>query len=352
MRPSSEDILIPQLLEEGSSVYVFGEQRIFCPRYIAAVDRTTDEFLELRLDPDDLSASMIQTGQHVLIGFAVARRQMQFGAKARVLSTQPGGRLVTSAPRRVEKWPQRDYVRAPLSVPCELTLWQPGRRVPHELEGVTGDISASGARVELTSESDDLDLVSAEGKVILHFSDRPPIVTACTVVRKCPPRGDSNERAAFGIRYQGLPEADEMLIQLLVLRATARRFLRVEAAIPCRVEVQSEDGRLWNYSGVSENISAGGMLMHVGEYVPVAAGDRIVLTVSLPTRYLALADARVVRAEHFDDLTRVAVDFGKLGELDYQSLMRFVIGRLRGVPDAANLDATPATDHFPILQED
>jgi c-di-GMP-binding flagellar brake protein YcgR len=333
MRPSSEDILLPHLLAEGSSVYVFGEQRIFCPRYVASVVRATHEFLELQLDPDDLSEARIAKGQPVLVGFAVSQRQMRFGARTVALATRDRGRLVVSAPHKLEKWPQRGYVRAPLGVPCELSLSVAGQARTVELKGSTADISASGARLDVAPAVDEQELASATGTLRLYFPERDPIVSECTVVRILPPT--QHGRCSFAVQYQNLGEQDEMQIQLLVLRATARRFLRVEASVPCKLEVRGEGGELVRYAGVSENLSAGGLLMNVNEHVPVRAGSRVALELTLPTRYLALADVEVVRATHFEGQSRVALAFDGLEELDYQSLIRFVIGQLRGVSDAA-----------------
>ena len=349
MRTSSEDLLLPQLLAEGSSVYVLGEQRIFCPRYIATVLRVTDELLELQLDPDDLSDARIHKGQPVMLGFAVFRRQMRFGATVMALSVQERGVLVVSAPKKIEKSPQRGYVRAPLAVPCELSLSIAGENIA--FTGATADVSASGARLRVTPACDGKDLRGAEGTLNLYFPERDPIETACRVVRQLPPSDD--ESCSFAVQYEDIHEQDEMQIQLLVLRATARRFLRVEASVPCKLEIsEADDGRRRQYAGVSENLSGGGMLINFNERVPVRAGSRVALELSLPTRYLAVADAEVVRAGENEGVTRVALSFGNLEELDYQSLIRFVIGQLRGVADAAVLEAAPGTDSFPLLGED
>ncbi len=348
MRSSSEDILLPQLLAEGSSVYVFGEQRIFCPRYIATVLRATDEFLELKLDPDDLNDARIRKGQQVLLGFAVVRRQMRFGAAVMALSVQERGVLVVSAPEKIEKSPQRGYVRAALTVPCELSLSIAGDQA--SFTGTTADVSASGARVRVMPSCGGADLLGVKGMLKLYFPERDPIETVCRVVRQLSPTDEDS--CSFAVQYENMHEQDEMQIQLLVLRATARRFLRVEASVPCKLEVSDSDGRRTQYVGVSENVSAGGMLINFNDSVPVAPGNRVALELSLPSRYLAVANAEVVRAGQSDDVTKVALSFGRLEELDYQSLIRFVIGQLRGVADAEVHEAAPGTDSFPLLTED
>ncbi len=332
MRPS--DPSFAHILAEGNSVYLFAEQRIFGARYGARVTAVKSDRVDLELDPDDARDAKLKVGKSALLGIAVASQQTHFAASVKVVGVESESVISVSHPRSVKKWPRRSYIRAPLQLSCELTLAEPGGGVIGPVAGRTTDVSGSGARIELETPLGDEELRSGLGSVRLFLPERDPIDARCSVARVAH-RDERGLVTSLAVQYTGLRESDEMQIHLFALRATARRFLRAEASLTCRLELRGGAAPR-RYEGVTKNVSASGLLVRFAEDVPVAPGDIVSLGVSLPERHLIIPDAEIVRSYQVDGSAQIAVELGELSEIDRESLILFVVEQIRGVSDAAS----------------
>lgn len=306
---------LEEIFQPRARVNVFTNRRVCTPSCNALVEEgCTAEGLTLRFDADDLAATKLVVGDVVQIGFGNVERGMYFTSETTVISVD-GTRVRVRCPDVPQKQPRRAHCRAPIE-------W--GVVVDGGVSGTTSNISASGALIVLDDIGHRLAVRQRVALVVVP-PDRPPLQCTAEIVRE---HRDAAGRTRVGVRFVDLAEADEMKLQLLVLRATARRYLRARVDAPGMLV--REDGR--TLEGVSENLSGNGVLLGIPPAsAPVKVGDRGSLVLRLAGTTIGVDLVEVIRLEPRPRGTALALSYLEIGAEQRRSIVEFVLEKVRDV---------------------
>ena len=319
---------LDEIFRLRARVSIFTNDRIGNPRCVAVVEERRADGLTLTFDADDLREAEIGAGDTIQLGFGMSELSMHYTSETTVRAVD-GARVVVSPPMEPQKRPRRSYARAPLDWPCQLEL--AGAGGPIALTGTTLNVSASGALIVLDEDPDRARLDDrAPARMVLSPPDRPPFACTASIVRLGAPGATGRSRALLAVRYLDLPEVDEMRLQLLVLRAIARRYLRCRVGVPCRLVVGDEASPT-SVEGLSENLSGSGLLMvAAGALPPLARGQRGTLQIRLEGGAVIVEAAEITRVDQRGERdTAVALSYATIGREARTSIVEFVMERVR-----------------------
>jgi hypothetical protein len=292
------------------------------PRWLATVVQVVPNGLEVELDPADLEGARLEIGHSIVLGFGAYDRSMRYVLDVLVVRLAPSRIFVafTSEPRKA---PRRGSARAALAWPVRVS--RPGGP-PRACSTI--NVSATGALIAIAGCAAAFDA----GEIVelrLEAPDRA-IELRARIVRI---DRDGDGPRAIAVQYLDRDEAEEMQLQLQVLRGMAGRYVRIRSIRPCRLVVAREDGPL-ALEGATENISGTGVLMRPSGGHAIRPGERGQMTLALepgapPVVLEPVIVTRIERDPAGDAL--VAVDFAHL-ERDLRSAMvEFVMEQLRHV---------------------
>lgn len=321
---------LEEIFRPRARVNIFTSERVGNPRCVAEVEELRADGLTLVFEPDDLRESEIGQGDAIQLGFGVIELGMHYTCESTVRAVE-GVRVVCSSPAPPQKRPRRSHARAPMDWPCTLDITdQLGTR---SFTGVTVNVSASGALLVLEEEPGRA-LLDERASARLHLEPpgREPLICTAEIVRLGAPGVPVRDRPLIAVRFIDLPEADEMRMQLLVLRAIARRYLRCRISAPCRLVLEG-GGEGAVLEGRSENVSGSGLLFEVP--APVAArlerGQRGALWVDLAGTEVRVEVAEVTRVEARAASVALAVRYVHIGREQRTGIVEFVMERVRCV---------------------
>ncbi|MCM3743003.1 flagellar brake domain-containing protein [Sporosarcina luteola] len=111
-----------------------------------------------------------------------------------------------------------------------------------------------------------------------------------------------------------------------LIKIQRREFVRVETPIDVAVAI---DGIFQQF--VAEDISAGGIALHIGQENPFEGTDFVSLIIALPyvnddIKYIR-TDARVVRVWEKDNSRIASLEFLKINTMERQNIIRFCFER-------------------------
>lgn len=320
---------LDEIFGARTRVNVFANKRNDSPSCIAMIaegPRPADG-MTLVFDEGDLIYAELKPGDRVQIGFGHAEAGMYFTSDVTVREVA-ASRVHVSTPGMPYKWPRRAHGRAPADWPCTLTA---GTAAP--ASGTTINVAASGVllTVEETPALAEL-AVGASVALVLLPPDRPPLECTARIVRVSG-HGKELGRLIVALRFLDLPEADEMKLQLLVLRATARRYLRCRVAVPCQFHI--EDGSLAHacVEGVTENLSGNGVLLIVPSPPPgLERGQLGALSICLSSETVVVKVVEVIRTEvRADNSLAMALKYVQIDRDQRHAIVEFVFERVRDV---------------------
>lgn len=324
-----ESLSPDEVFRPGKGVYLFWAERPEGTRMTAVIRELDADGLDLSVDAADAREARLAAGVEIRIGFGLPGQDMYYGSAARIIETSPSFDVIrVSRPTTIKKWPRRRFRRGVVSYPWRM---EPEDSNTPPLQGKTKNISASGALLVLSQPQErstpSLKL-GARGRLTLELPKRPPVVCGYEVVRQAVDA--DGQVIGVAVHYKGIAEVHSMLLQLLALRATARRLLRTAAKLPCRLSLSK--GRA-EHQAVTINISATGMLLELVEELPCEVGDRGQVHLSLPDEVVVIPFFQVVRIERrATGRARIAVNYGQLDDHTRQTLLRFVLHRIHGRP--------------------
>jgi c-di-GMP-binding flagellar brake protein YcgR len=225
------------------------------------------------------------------------------------------------------KWPRRAHGRAPADWPCSIALGDADPTL-----GTTVNVAASGALLTVDDTPSLAGLAAGVSvRLVLSPPDRAPLECTARVVRTTP------HTAAVGkmivaVRFLDLPEAEEMKLHLLVLRATARRYLRCRVTVPCKLELASG----MRVEGVSENLSGNGLLLIVPWPPPGLQqglqGALGALAIRLGTSTVEVKLVEVIRIEERQDHSiAMALKYVEIDRDQRHAVVEYVFERVRDV---------------------
>lgn len=311
-------------------VNVFANKRNDSPCCIAMVAdgaRPADG-MTLVFDEGDLIHAELKPGDRVQLGFGYAEAGMYFTCDVTVREVD-SSRVHVSAPGLPYKWPRRTHGRAPADWPCTIAI---GIGAP--ASGTTINVAASGALLSVDATPALAGLaVGASVDLVLSPPDRPPLECTARIVRVSG-HGSELGRQVVALRFVDLPEPDEMRLQLLVLRATARRYLRCRIAVPCQLQLQlqlQEDAS--RVEGVSENMSGNGLLLIVSSPPRgLERWQRGALSIRLTSETVVVKVVEVIRIEmRGDDSAVLALKYVQIDRDQRHAIVEFVFEKVRDV---------------------
>ena len=320
-----EDIFRPR-----ARVNIFTSERVGNPRCVAEVEEFRADGLTLVFEPDDLRESEIGQGDAIQLGFGVVELGMHYTCETTVRSTD-GPRVVCGSLAPPQKRPRRSHARAPLDWRCSLEITDPGG--VRSFAGVTVNVSASGALLKLDHEPGRaLTGDGAPARLRLDPPGREPLLCTAEVVRLGAPGVPVRARPLIAVRFIDLPEASETKLQLMVLRAIARRYLRCRASVPCRLVLEGQAGGAV-LDGRSENLSGSGLLLELPAppAVRLERGQRGALRVDLAGVEVAVELAEVTRVEARATGVALAVRYVHIGRDQRSAIIEYVMERVRDV---------------------
>ena len=316
---------LDEIFGPRTRVNVFTNKRIDSPSCIAMIaegSRPADG-MTLVFDEGDLIYAELKPGDCVQVGFGVAEAGMYFTSDVTVREVD-SFRVHVSAPGIPYKWPRRTHGRAPADWPCSLIVAD-----APPASGTTINVAASGALLAVDETPALAGLaVGANVGVVLSPPDRSPLQCTATIVRVS---GHASElgRLLVALRFVDLPEPDEMRLQLLVLRATARRYLRCRVAVPCQLQLQDASC----IEGVSENMSGNGVLLIVSSPpIGLERGQRGALSIRLTSGTVVVKLVEVIRIEvRADDSVALALKYVQIDRDQRHAIVEFVFEKVRDV---------------------
>ena len=318
---------LDEIFRPRARVNIFTNERIGNPRCVAVVEEKRADGITLMFDADDLREAEIGEGDTIALGFGMAELSMHYTCETTVRAIE-GPRVRVSPPTEAQKFPRRSNARAPLDWPCQIDVSSAAGTIT--LTGTTLNVSASGALIVLDEEPDPA-LVDhrAAARAVLSPPDRPPFACTAEIVR-LGVGVTGRTRPLLAVRYLDLPEVDEMRLQLLVLRAIARRYLRCRVGVPCRLVV-GEGADRTSVEGVSENLSGSGLLLAVAETpVPLSRGLRGTVEIQLEGGAVVVETAEITRVdERSDRAIAVALSYVNVGREERTTIVEFVMERVR-----------------------
>jgi len=317
---------LDEIFRPRARVNIFTNERIGNPRCVAVVEESRADGLTLMFDADDLREAEIGEGDTIQLGFGMAELSMHYTCESTIRAIE-GPRVMVSYPREAQKFPRRSHARAPMDWPCHIEVSSAAGTIA--LTGTTLNLSASGALIVL-DENPDQTMVDhrAAARLVLSPPDRPPFACTAEIVRLGVP--DGRTRPLLAVRYLDLPEVDEMRLQLLVLRAIARRYLRCRIGVPCRLMIGEGTGQA-AVEGVSENLSGSGVLLNlVGTPVPLSRGQRGSLQIQLESGAVIVEEAEITRVDARSDRDiALALGYVTIGREERTTIVEFVMEHVR-----------------------